>query len=535
MNRHLFLLAAVLALQPAAPAAEFLWTGFDSSPTGSVAAIPGWSRASWVGGGLTALVANVNFSHSPSNVLELPWNAVGSSAVFTNFVSTYVSTAEHPVVRFSAKIYCPNTNVFFQIGLRNSAAGHFLSFQNSNGYGCVGFQYRDTVFVPLVSNRFADVTVYYNRSNGYVRLDYDHTNRLAWNASDVHPTVHAQFNQFVATRLNGTAQTTGSLLIDDVSVETFPPHVWAWWRCTSLSRSRFAEQLGSFPPVARLGYGDSARPGSSDPVWDGSSDYRNEGATRQLVAGDTNCAVSIPTSSNWTLEAVYRTSPAESSNVAFLDWSRGLGHNTNVAWIGFGINHSQRSFYYNLRDSQQADGDYMFATAFGTFLPDLRWHHVALVKSNASLSIYLDYQLLTNRNLSAYSGGSFADGSYAFNHLSRACIGRTLGNGNNCGENTLVDEVRISGKPLPLSEFLQPGQPMLVRIDGNAMNNDPWPLTAKCILGKTYRIESSANLSPPAPWTPIPGTTFTSAYTFDFIDVPNTFLKTNWIRLVREN
>jgi hypothetical protein len=85
------------------------------------------------------------------------------------------------------------------------------------------------------------------------------------------------------------------------------------------------------------------------------------------------------------------------------------------------------------------------------------------------------------------------------------------------------------------SEFLQPGQPLIVAIRGHALNNDPWPLTAKCILGKSYRLETSPALGPAATWLPIPGSAFTSAYTFDFVDVPDTTPKTNFVRIVREN
>ena len=125
-----------------APAAELLWQDFDSVPTGSIANVSGWTRAIWLGG-ITARVDSVGAYASPSNVLQLFRHAAAAAAVFTNFDSVY-STNEHPVIRCSAKLVAP-TNVFFQIGLRNSTDGAFLSFQSTNGYGGLGFLAHDRI------------------------------------------------------------------------------------------------------------------------------------------------------------------------------------------------------------------------------------------------------------------------------------------------------------------------------------------------------------------------------------------------------
>jgi hypothetical protein len=62
-----------------------------------------------------------------------------------------------------------------------------------------------------------------------------------------------QFTQFVATRLNNTPQTTGPLLIDDLAVETFPSHVWAWWRCTAEPGALAALRRWGLDPFRCLG------------------------------------------------------------------------------------------------------------------------------------------------------------------------------------------------------------------------------------------------------------------------------------------
>ena len=518
-------LCLTLALVSPVFAAEHLWTDFDASPTGSVANLPGWTRASWLGG-ITARVDNINYSHSPSNILELPWNATASSAVYTNFNSTY-TTNEHPVIRCSAKLATLNTNAYFQLGLRNSSSGARLTFEGTNGYGTFGTETHDVVFVPLVNDRFVDVTFFYNRSNNHYRLDYDWTNRLAWATNGEGTGIATQFTQFVVARPAGTGGTTGSLLVDDVSVETFPAHVWAWWRCTAEPYAHFAEQIGSFLPTYREGYADSARAGSADPVWDGTADYRNAGSTRQLRAGPGQAALALPAVTNWTLEAAVRMSPDTDANT-FFDWGTNLGFNATSAWIQIGYN-SNGYVNLRLRDAQQGDVTYA-DLALRSYVPNGRWQHLAVVKSNAQVSLYVDYQFVTNRTLT-----SVADGAYAFPLPSQAAIGRTLNNANTSPSNSLIDEVRFSTKALDRSEFLQPGQPLVVDIRGNALNNDPWPLTAKCVFGKTYHLETSASCGPDADWQPVPGSAFVSGGVFDLFDVPSTVPRTNFVRLVRDN
>ncbi len=517
-------LCLALTLCSAASAAELLWNDFDAAPTGSVAALPGWTRATWLGG-QTGRVVAVGAFHSPSHTLELPWAASGATAVYTNLQSTYNSANEHPVIRCSAKFYFSNTNAFFQLGLRNPDTGHFLSFQSTNGYGVFGFSYRDIVFVPLVPDRFVDVTFFYNRSNNHYRLDYDYTNRLAWATNGEGTATATQFTQFVATRLLGTTNTTGGLFIDDVSVETFPPHVWAWWRCTADPYARFVEQLGAFKPTLHAGYSDSARAGSSDPIWDGTADFHNTGAIRHLTAGPGDAALPLPATTNWTFETAFRMSPSTWSTT-FLDWGTNLGFNATSAWINIGYS-TNGYVYLNLRDAQQGDGTYV-NLALRDFVPNGRWQHLAVVKSNASVSLYVDYQFVTNRTLT-----SPADGAYAFPAAAQAAIGIALNNGNPSAEDTLIDEVRFSAKPLALSEFLQPGQPLVVAI-GNSALLDPWELTMKGILGKTYRVETSPSCGPDATWQPLPGSSFVANYTFNFVDL-SSVPRTNFVRLVREN
>ncbi|MGD9781277.1 MAG: LamG-like jellyroll fold domain-containing protein [Kiritimatiellia bacterium] len=522
MKTILLSLCLVAACCGVAPADELLWADFDAAPTGSVAALPGWTRAAWLGG-ITGRVADVNYSHSPSNVLELPWNSVGSSAVFTNFNSTYNPADEHPVVRCSAKLVAPS-NAFFQLGLRNSTSGAFLSFQPTNNFGGFGFLAHDLILFPLVHDRFVDVTFFYNRSNNHYRCDYNYTNQIPWITNGEGVGIVTQFNQFVVSRPSGTASTTGSFLVDDVSVETFPPYAWAWWRCTAEPYSHFVEQLGAFRSTYRVGFADSIRSGSSDPIWDGAADFRNAGSIRQLIAGPTEAARPLPATTNWTLETALRM-PPDADYTTFFDWGAHYGFNATSAWIQIGYN-SNGYVYANLRDAQQGNDSYAILP-LRSYAPNGRWQHLAVVKSNAQVFLYVDYQFVTNRALAAE-----ADGSYAFATLSQASIGRTLNNGNFCGPDTLIDEVRFSTQALVPAEFLQPGQPLIVDID-NSPTGTAWQLTMKGILGKSYRLETSSVFGPGANWQA--STSRVADYVFNYIDVPTTVPRSNFVRLVREN
>lgn len=507
-----------MGILTAAHARENLWENFDAYPVGSIAAQPGWARASWLNT-QTAQVSTVQ-AHSPSHSLELPWNANGCSAAYTNFLAAYDPASNHPVIRCSAKLFLQNTNIALQFGLRNATDGAALSFLNTNGYGLFGFTNYDVVFIPLATGRFVDVTMFYNRSNNFYRLDYDYTNRLAWGTNNAaSPLVHTQFNQFVVARLTNAAPATGAVLLDDVRVETFPPHVWAWWRCDDTGMA-FVEQLGCFKPTRREDVVGDADDSSSNPGYDGQDDCHNETAMRQLYTLPADCAMATPSTTNWTAEAVFRIPPGQ-QNVSFFDCGKASGFDTNGAWISFGFHLGWQSFYYNVRDAQQTDTSYA-NSSIGTFVPDGRWHHIAFVKTNADLKLYLDYKSVTTHVMP-----STADGAFSFDTQTHACIGQSLNGGNKCGDQTLIDEVRFSGKALSIAEFLQPGKPLIASIN----NAEPWHVAIKGILGRTYRFETSPSMGADASWTF--ATNLAMVSTFGTVDLPYS-AKTNFLRVIRE-
>ncbi len=238
-----------------------------------------------------------------------------------------------------------------------------------------------------------------------------------------------------------------------------------------------------------------------------------------------DCVLDTPSSANWTLEAVLRT-PPDSPNLAFLDWGSDFGFNSDKTWTAFGYVAAHASMYLNVRDKDQGTTDYQYVL-LGPYVPSGGWQHVAVVKSNDTVRLYVDYQYVTNRVLNAW-----ADGAYAFDALSKASIGSTLNGGNHSAAGTVIDEIRVSGKALALHEFLQPGQPLIVEMDP-VPPSGPWWMTMKGILGKSYRVETSHNMGAEAHWEQ-ESVAFTVEHTFTFISVPAGDDR-DFVRIIRED
>ena len=238
-----------------------------------------------------------------------------------------------------------------------------------------------------------------------------------------------------------------------------------------------------------------------------------------------------PRTTNWTAEAIFRSSEGD-GQIQFIHWGRGLGHTTNGPSIAFGYSEYSQSFFCNLMDAEETNTLQSTYIPLGEFIPNGRWHHVALIKSNTTMFLYLDYQLATNVDLLSIWEGDVADGTYPFDTATRASIGESLNGGNETDINTFIDEVRFSARNLELHEFLQPGQPMLVDLRNSALL-DPGELTVKVILDETYRVETSPSLGPTANWQK-EGLSFVGANTFQFVDV-STVPQTNLVRIIRED
>jgi hypothetical protein len=146
---------------------------------------------------------------------------------------------------------------------------------------------------------------------------------------------------------------------------------------------------------------------------------------------------------------VARRSGASEPNLQFLDWANGFGYNTTNAWISMTWVESSQQIAMCLRDGQRTTTGYDYLAPLGEVPADGRWHHVAAVKTNSWLTVYVDYRRTANVPLSGA-----ASGVYQFAAASLAYVGRTLGSGNITTTNQWLDELRISSRGLRSREFL---------------------------------------------------------------------------------
>jgi hypothetical protein len=480
------LLALLLAGLGSAWAAEHVWENFDELPLGSVANQPGWAGFMVA---RTAQVSNVQ-AHSPDNSLRFAWNTNSPNATAATHTNLNVRLGgmTGQVVRADFHLFIQSTNTPFMMALV-PLNGASLVFQNPDGAGQIGFEPYHPTRIPLIVNRFVPVTMLYHAGRNQYALEYDGERVVDWSNAE-RPTAATQYTHALFLRSGDTLSSQGDMFVDNVRIETYPYEVWAWWRCTWADNLRVSEQLGQFKPAWRTVLATAVSP-AHDPVWDGRHDFRNEGATRNLVSSPASNAVATPVATNWTLEAVVRLS--EDRSQTLFEWGRDLGFNSTEALIGLRYQ-AGLGLGFELRDAQQSTTDYQEQVTVRLEL-DERWHHVAMVKSGTNLLTYIDYQMVASTPLNAFSRGG-----YTFGTQTRAVIGRALNNAAHVAETTAVDEVRFSSRSLEPYDFLQPARPWIVRMAHDPGDNT-WSMLFKGILGRTYRIETSPVLGPGENWT----------------------------------
>lgn len=475
MKRSMAVLLAVVLWGGQAIAGELVWQTFDNDATGIISTVSGWIASP------TQPTVSAANAYSAPHALEIATPASGSSAAYTNFATAYslLLGTEHPVIRVSGKLFLPHTNVNLSFGLRDTLSSREFNFVCTNG---VAKLHNSPVSFPLVTGRFVDVTFHLNRSNGDTRLYYDVTNILAWGTYNA-GTNYTRFDRFVVTRTKSPSD-GGSVFLDNIRVDTFPPYVWAWWRFDEDSPS-YQDHLGAFGVTnnwyINLTPADPAY--AYRPLYDGQTEYSNEMVSRRSYSPKLPCEAPTPTMTDWTVEVIFLHDPTEAAHDLF-DWGSDLGFNSTSAYMAFTYHTNATGFSPDLRDSQQNTTDYQWLRTTFPYQPDARWHHIAFIKSSTNLHIYFDYRLAHTTNLDSH-----AKGAYRFDTNSRARLGMTLNGANPSDEYTYLDEVRFSTKALNVWEFLQPTRPIILSCDNSAL--DPqWELTLKTIKGRQYHIEA---------------------------------------------
>lgn len=475
----LMVITALFTLPVAA--GELLRETFDDAEAGSITNLPHWTEL------YTAPTISTARPYSSPHALELrPVTTDRTGAIASNFLARYPTNqpTEHPVIRVSAKFFLPHTNVHLQFGLRDSQSQSFFYFVITNGLAKL--RSHDTG-VTLPTGAYFNVIFHLNRSNTQARLDINNTNLINW--GDYTSGVNgARFNQLVIFREPHPSQDQQSVFVDDIRVDTFLPHILAWWRLDD-ALTPFADQLGAFHSPTQPSPGILVAPNNHpyDPLHDGANDLTNEAVIRKPISANLACARTTPVFSNWTLESIFRHDPAQTANTLF-DWGTSIGSNSERSFISF----SHRSIYQlcaNLRDAHQTTTDKDWLPFLAAYTPDARWHHAAMVKDGTNLYTYLDYQLISVTNLS-----SAASGGYIFDTNSVARIGQTLNNGNTSIEQDFFDQVRFSRVALTPRQFLQPARPLILASPHSALDPE-WQLTVKTIQGRKYQIETTGVLA----------------------------------------
>lgn len=490
---------------------NLVYEDFDALTSGSITNVSGWTRSVWVTEG-NSLAGEVSGGR-----LTLPWafalGRTNSSAMYTNFSFAYRGT-NNPVIRLAGTVYRGNRSQELSLEIRHGTGGTTGRSINvwsdpSSGLLNVG---GINLGIQSITGRYVDLVLYYNMSNGLVAFDYNGSNVLPWTLYG--GTVVTQCNQVGFARTREGAGSDGVTRLDNLSVEAFAPGTWAWWRfdrpVQGGSTAWAAERLGHVKATpAPL---DNPVAGASDPVWDGLGDTHNEGAQGYYYEIESSVQQATPRVTNWTVEAVFRQPkpvPAE----ALLAWGYGsIGAVTGSA-IDVGFVSGSTGLYYNLRDHEQGSTVMVHGVVHSQGGTDDRWHHVALVKTGATLLVHLDYQLLASNTL-----GAAADGSYFFGTTSLVRVGYDYA-GSTATLTSEVDELRFSTRALDVTEFLQPGQPLVVDVP-NQPPSWPWQVIVKTVVGKTYRLLVAESLAPTASWSEVDSYTPSAGTRFWIADVP---------------
>ena len=511
----------------ASVSAEVVFEDLDGYAAGPVTNNPGWIIST----SLTAIpgvVTNVNAYSSP-NCLELPYAGAisNTAATYKNFLVT--NSIANPIMRLGARLLRDPTNGWENVAVslgRGVSARIVIANDVGNGHIRIAHQGAPALItgVEFRTNRYANLAFYYNMTNNTMALDYDGTNIVAW--TNAGGSAETWFDFVQLSRLAVAGAVERKVRFDDISLATFPASTWAWWRFEEGNGQQIAEALGHFPVTNSPGLiapGNWA-PSPVDLYYDGAGDAHNRYGLRAPALVRVRPQMPTPVFSNWTVEAVFRSSAVD--NFQFVDWGTGSGFDATNSYIFFAWVSANSNLTIHVRDAEQTSTADSYYNDMGTIPPDNRWHHVAAVKKGANLSTYVDYVFKVSTALDPN-----ADGSYSFGTNAWMSIGQSLSFGNTTTTNVQFDEVRISTSALNPTEFLQPARPIFVDMTLYPLFSI-WSLTAQTISGKTYRAFFSTNVGDWAGASEVQNFTATAIFSTFEITMPTQ--KTSFIRLRRE-
>lgn len=484
----------IVALANACGAQDFMYETFDGYLLGPITAYNGWGQTNFLThftNTQPAQVSNVLPATSPNGLQFAPpaGDKQMTLAMYTNLNAQYSYTGpNHPVLRTSFMLYKENArqNFAFLQGLDGDEMG-ILTDTND---GTIIVNETDTG-ISFVTGRYAEVVYLYNMSNNDSCVQYDGTNILNWSGTDapsLTQIVYAAFCRFP------DAYAGAPLGVDQVHVDKPTPGTVAWFRYET--PTNVASDHAGYFRASRIIGGGNGSVAASPPLFDGVQERVNDLGRASFRLAELLPWTNTTKMSEWTLEAILAARPEAvetGGNLQFLDWGTGSGTDTTNAQINLVWLRTTQQLSLYLRDARQTTAANQYLPSLGDMAADGRWHHVALVKTGAWLSVYVDYRPMSHRSLDGT-----ASGDYEFYSSSHTRIGESNNGGNSSNPYQLLDELRFTARALRTSEFLQFGQPEIVSApDPTAAN---WNLDVMTISGRTYNVETASR--PGAmPWT----------------------------------
>ncbi len=484
------LLMAVLA-GSAGWAQEYVHETFDAYLLGPINSQQGWGATNFLAAITNAQPASVSAASPCAGPNSLLFSSVPPGkqcvlALYTNFNATYSYTgANHPVLRasFALRKQDARQNFAFMMGVGSDE----VSIGTDPGDGTIVVDEVDTG-VPFVAGRYVEMAVLYNMSNSDVCVQYNGTNILDWSGTDAPSLTQIVYAAFF--RLPDAYEGT-NLFVDEVLLDKPTPGTVAWWRYEAPITNTASDHAGHFRAARVASSSSGFVPGSTVPLHDGVQERSNDRARRSFHITDMSPWTITPKMSEWTLEAILSADPRTleiAGNFQILDWGTLQGFNSTNSQINLVWLRTTQMFSMYLRDAGQSDTSSQYLYPLGSMPADGGWHHLAVVKTGAWLTIYLDYRVVANPALDSASMGY-----YEFDTNSHFNIGQSLNGGNTSNPYQLLDELRFTARALRTGEFLQFGQPGLVSAPD--FSGGIWSFDALTISGRTYRAQTAAGVS----------------------------------------
>lgn len=461
---------------------------FDPLPVGTITSNPGWGELMGEGTLAACSVSEANPFSGLHALLVGTVPSIGATrklAVYSGASYTYTGLNDE-MIRVSARIYRTNNAQYFSLVLGTGETAAITLGTTLTGR--VRVNSIDTG-VSWATGRYAEAVLWYNLLTDQVTVQYDGAVILPWTTLGAGMT---GFNRVWVQRTKISSSDSGSIHVDDLSVESLNPNVWGWWRCDDTTGGLVSEHTGHFAPAALITPPPQPdQPGVWKTVQSGADELANLGAISGMRAYPVTATAAMPATRDWTLELVFLYDPSFPGNMhlfRLLNSSPGANSEISIVTpLAGGISAS-------LRD-RDAPGSILVTAVPSVVAPTGRWHHLAIVKSNASLLTYIDYSLSGNVAI-----GVNGDGWFEFPLPAMASLGAS--GSVQLPDGVFVDEVRFTRAVLGPNTFLRAARPEVVDLQQLEIDNEGQLLMHFQVSGspgRIYVIEGSDNL---VDWSP---------------------------------